>query len=113
MSNNQTSTEKAMPARDSEGFLRNLADWDEDTAKELAKAEAIDLTSAHWEVITALRLFYDAHRLAPANRALVALIKRELGAEKGQSRYLMKLFGGSPAKIAAKVAGLPKPENCL
>ena len=38
---------------------------------------------------------------------------KEHDAEKGQSRYLMGLFGGSPAKLSAKIAGLPKPENCL
>ena len=27
--------------------------------------------------------------------------------------YLLKLFPGSPAKLASKIAGLPKPDNCL
>ena len=27
--------------------------------------------------------------------------------------YLMSLFPGSPAKLGSKIAGLPKPENCL
>ena len=65
------------------------------------------------EVIYLVRAFYQSHQIAPANRALVSLVRREFGADKGQSRYLMGLFGGSPAKTAAKVAGLPKPENCL
>jgi tRNA 2-thiouridine synthesizing protein E len=102
-----------MPACDSEGFLRNLADWNETVAAQLALQEGITLTAAHWEVITTLRSFYEKHKVSPANRALVSLIRKGHGAEKGQSRYLMGLFGGSPAKLSAKIAGLPKPENCL
>ncbi|MCZ6459336.1 MAG: TusE/DsrC/DsvC family sulfur relay protein, partial [Gammaproteobacteria bacterium] len=37
----------------------------------------------------------------------------QLGAEKGTSIYLLKLFPGSPAKLLAKIAGLPRPTNCL
>jgi len=51
--------------------------------------------------------------LSPATRALISLVKRDLGKEKGRSVYLMKLFRGSPAKMASKLAGLPKPDNCL
>lgn len=102
-----------MPERDPEGFLRNLCDWNRTVAAQLAQQEGITLEEAHWEVLDTLRSFYARHRLAPANRALVSLVRREHGAEKGQSRYLMGLFGGSPAKMSAKIAGLPKPENCL
>ena len=79
----------------------------------LAKGYIVCLQETHWEIIYLLRAFYRTHSIAPPNRAFVSLVKRELGAEKGQSRYLMGMFGGSPAKTAAKVAGLPKPENCL
>jgi tRNA 2-thiouridine synthesizing protein E len=40
-------------------------------------------------------------------------LKNTLGTEKSRSIYLMKLFGSSPAKMAARLAGLPKPKNCL
>ena len=107
----------SMPATtvpvDKEGYLRDLTDWSEEVAIGLANAEAIRLLPAHWEILHLLRAFYQRHQLSPANRALVSLVKRELGAEKGRSVYLMKLFGGSPAKLASKIAGLPKPDNCL
>jgi tRNA 2-thiouridine synthesizing protein E len=51
--------------------------------------------------------------MSPASRALISHMKKELGAEKGRSVYVMKLFGGSAAKTAAKIAGLPKPDNCI
>ncbi|MEQ8408417.1 MAG: TusE/DsrC/DsvC family sulfur relay protein [Gammaproteobacteria bacterium] len=98
---------------DKEGYLRDLTDWSEAVAVDLAESEAIRLLPAHWEVLHLLRAFYQRHQLSPANRALVSLVKRELGPEKGRSVYLMKLFGGSPAKMASKIAGLPKPDNCL
>jgi tRNA 2-thiouridine synthesizing protein E len=46
-------------------------------------------------------------------RVLVKLVARELGREKGNSLYLLRLFPDSPAKLAAKIAGLPRPTNCL
>lgn len=100
---------------DKEGFLRDLDDWSEQVAEELAEQEGIRLTRAHWEVLHTLRDFYQHYQVAPANRALVSLIRRELGPEKGRSVYLMKLFRGqgSPAKLASKIAGLPRPDNCL
>lgn len=98
---------------DKEGYLKNLDDWSEAVAIAIARQENISLSPAHWEVIRSLRVFYNRHQIAPANRALVSLIKKEFGPEKGRSAYLMRLFQGSPAKTASKIAGLPRPDNCL
>lgn len=100
-------------ALDKDGYLIDLADWDEHVATSLAFQNDITLVAAHWEVINLLRNFYNRHQMSPPNRALVNLVKRDLGVDKGKSIYLMKLFGGSPAKTASKISGLPKPENCL
>jgi tRNA 2-thiouridine synthesizing protein E len=101
------------PAVDAEGFLRNLQDWTPAVAEQLATSEGLELTPAHWEVINLLRRFYTDYNSSPAMRALVKFCARELGKEKGTSLYLLSLFPGSPAKIGAKIAGLPKPDNCL
>ena len=101
------------PALDKEGYLQELDEWDEEVATILAEKENIDLSAAHWEIIKLLRSFYRRHHLSPATRALINLVKRELGPDKGKSVYLMKLFRGSPAKTASKIAGLPKPDNCI
>lgn len=98
---------------DKEGFLKNLSDWDESVATLLAIEEGIKLEDPHWEILRMLKKFYQHHQVSPANRALVSLTKKELGSDKGKSIYLMSLFGGSPAKLASKIAGLPKPDNCL
>ena len=101
------------PALDKEGYLRELTDWNEGVAALLAQQENINLGPAHWEIIKLLRSFYRRHQVSPATRALINLVKRELGPDKGKSVYLMKLFRGSPAKTANKIAGLPKPDNCI
>lgn len=98
---------------DKDGFLADLNDWSADVAAELAATEGIELTEQHWEILTLLRAFYQEFELSPAMRPLSRYIKEHLGAEKASSIYLLTLFPGSPAKLAAKIAGLPRPENCL
>ena len=98
---------------DKEGYLLNLDEWSEEVAACLASTADIELTQAHWEVIWALREFYQKTELSPAMRPFVKLIATQLGTEKGKSIYLMQLFGSSPAKMAAKISGLPRPTNCL
>ena len=98
---------------DKEGYLLDLAQWNEEVARKISESENIRLGPSHWEIIRLLRSFHARHHHSPATRALVNLVKRELGQDKGKSVYLMKLFKGSPAKTASKIAGLPKPDNCL
>jgi tRNA 2-thiouridine synthesizing protein E len=100
-------------AVDGEGYLKNLSDWDEEVASCLAEISNIKMTDAHWEVIRVVRKFYSDHQLSPPMRAMVKLVQREFGNDKGRSVYLMKLFGGSAAKTANKLAGLPRPSNCI
>jgi len=102
-----------MIERDPQGFLVHLEDWNEAVACEIALEENIQLTDEHWEVIWLLREFYAQFEISPAMRILVKTVKQELGEEKGNSIYLMQLFPESPAKLASKIAGLPKPLNCL
>lgn len=98
---------------DKEGYLAELTQWNPEVAEALAHQEKIVLSPAHWEVIETLRQFYQQYDHAPNNRALVKYCAQKLGADKGASAYLMLLFGGSPAKVGAKIAGLPRPTHCL
>lgn len=98
---------------DKEGFLKNLNDWSESIALDIAKNEAINLTAAHWEIIYLVREFYQKFQISPSMRVLVKRTEQIFGAEKGKSIYLLQLFPVSPAKFASKIAGLPKPANCL
>ena len=98
---------------DEEGYLVNLSDWSEDVAKEIAKAENVDMSDNHWEVVNFLRQYYDEYQIAPAVRVLTKAIGKQLGEDKGNSKYLYELFPYGPAKQACKIAGLPKPTGCV
>jgi tRNA 2-thiouridine synthesizing protein E len=98
---------------DEEGYLTNLADWNEDVAKFLATQENIELTENHWEVVNFLREYYNEFQIAPAIRVLTKAVGKKLGADKGNNKYLYELFPYGPAKQACKIAGLPKPTGCV
>lgn len=100
-------------ALDKDGYLQHSAQWNRDVAEALASREQISLTDAHWEVIEFVRDFYQEYKTSPAIRMLVKAMADKLGAEKGNSRYLQRLFPEGPAKQATKLAGLPKPAKCL
>ena len=84
-------------ARDAQGYLLDPADWSE----------------AHWEVVHFVRAFYMEFNTSPAVRMLVKAMAQKFGEEKGNSRYLFRLFPDGPAKQATRIAGLPKPVKCL
>ncbi len=98
---------------DAEGHLRRLSDWSEALAVQLAQAEGISLTAAHWELIHLVRNYYREYELSPAMRPLVKYTALHLGSEVGNSIHLLRLFPPSPARIISKIAGLPRPDNCL
>ncbi|WP_413111464.1 TusE/DsrC/DsvC family sulfur relay protein [Thaumasiovibrio sp. DFM-14] len=98
---------------DQQGYLLNIHDWDEAMVPLLAEQEGITLTEAHWEVIRFVRAFYFEFDTSPAIRMLVKAMAKKYGEDKGNSKYLFKLFPKGPAKQATKLAGLPKPAKCL
>jgi len=98
---------------DEEGYLVNLADWDEEIAKYLAVEEKVDMSENHWEVVNFLREYYSEYQIAPAIRVLTKAIAKKLGPDKGNNKYLYELFPYGPAKQACKIAGLPKPTGCI
>lgn len=100
-------------ALDQDGYLVDLQDWSEPVAEALAAAEDLSLSAEHWEILQLLRAFYAEFQLSPASRPLIKYVALKLGPDKGNSLHLNRLFKGTPAKLAAKLAGLPKPTNCL
>lgn len=98
---------------DKDGYLVDLQDWSPEVAQALAAREELVLSEAHWQIIELLRSFYAEFQLSPATRPLVKYVAAKLGPELGNSLHLNALFKGTPAKLAAKLAGLPKPTNCL
>lgn len=98
---------------DAQGYLLDHQQWNQAVALAIAEKENLVLTDAHWEVIYFVREFYQEYNTSPAIRMLVKAMAQKLGENKGNSRYLQRLFPEGPAKQATKLAGLPKPAKCL
>lgn len=96
-----------------EGFLRDAGQWNEAVALELARLHAIELGPEHWEILLFIRAYYRQFKHLPNARMFVTAIRKQFGEDKGNSRYLQKLFPAGPLKYACKLAGLPKPPTCL
>ena len=98
---------------DSEGYLKDTTQWSEAMAEVIAAQEGITLAVEHWEVVRFVRDFYLEFNTSPAIRMLGKAMANKFGEEKGNSRYLYRLFPKGPAKQATKIAGLPKPVKCI
>lgn len=98
---------------DADGYLKESSQWSEALAEVIAQKEAITLSPEHWEVVRFVREFYLEFNTSPAIRMLVKAMANKFGEEKGNSRYLYRLFPKGPAKQATKIAGLPKPVKCI
>ena len=98
---------------DEEGYITDISEWSTELAELIAKDENIEMNSDAWEVVKFLRNYYEEYQIAPAVRVLTKAIKKKLGPEKGNSKYLYELFPYGPAKQACKIAGLPKPTGCI
>ena len=96
-----------------DGFLVDLTDWSETVAIEIATINDIELTDLHWEIVLFIRNYYKQFKHLPNARVFTKAIKKQFGEEKGNSRYLHKLFPQGPLKYACKIAGIPKPPTCL
>jgi len=90
-----------------EGFLNDPNQWNEAIAAEIAKDNGIDeLTDRHWDVVRFVRAQYVEKGTGPTVRVL--------GKTSGVAvKELYQLFPKGPAKIAAKIAGIPKPRGCI
>ncbi len=99
-------------ATDSEGYLKNLDDWSEDFARAQAKAENLELTEAHWQVIAFLRAYFEEHRVQAQVRAMIWHFAKTWGPARGNNHYLHALFPvGGPQKQGNRLAGLLKTKG--
>jgi dissimilatory sulfite reductase related protein len=90
-----------------EGFFEHPEQWSEAMAPTLAKEVGIDtLTDRHWQVVRFVRKEYQEHGTGPTVRVL-----SKIGGVP--TKELFELFPKGPAKIAARIAGIPKPRGCI
>ena len=92
---------------DAEGFMTKPEQWNDAIAEGIARENGIpELTPRHWLVVRFMRERYLATGTAPSIRAL--------GKESGVPvKELYELFPKGPAKLAAKIGGIPKPKGCI
>jgi TusE/DsrC/DsvC family sulfur relay protein len=92
---------------DAEGFLVKPEQWTKEMGEEIARSAGIEqLTDRHWQVIDFMRNTYLDTGSAPSMRAL--------GKTSGVAiKELYELFPKGPAKLAAKIGGIPKPRGCV
>jgi dissimilatory sulfite reductase related protein len=90
-----------------EGFFVDPTQWTEAMVPELARRDGIEaVTDRHWHVIRLMREEYDRNGTGPSVRAL--------GKSSGLPiKELYELFPKGPAKVAARIAGIPKPRGCI
>jgi tRNA 2-thiouridine synthesizing protein E len=92
---------------DAEGFFVKPEQWTRQLGEEVARANGIDpLTDRHWQVIDYMRTTYLETGSAPSIRSLGKLSGVPI-------KELYELFPKGPAKLAAKIAGIPKPRGCI
>jgi dissimilatory sulfite reductase related protein len=92
---------------DAEGFLLDPTDWSRELGEQIAAESGVAaLTDRHWQVIDFMRERYLTSGTAPSIRSL--------GKESGVPvKELYQLFPKGPAKLAAKIGGIPKPKGCI
>ncbi|HEY4889371.1 MAG TPA: TusE/DsrC/DsvC family sulfur relay protein [Candidatus Dormibacteraeota bacterium] len=104
---NVATVELADVARNDEGFFLDPSQWSDAMVPALAAQEGISyLTDRHWQVIRFMRSEYLEKGTGPTVRVL--------GKASGVSiKELYELFPKGPAKVAARIAGIPKPRGCI
>jgi len=87
---------------DAEGFLTDPDQWTEAIAEAIAAENGIPaLTTRHWLVVRFMRERFLSTGSAPSIRSL--------GKESGVPvKELYDLFPKGPAKLAAKIGGIPR-----
>jgi tRNA 2-thiouridine synthesizing protein E len=90
-----------------EGFMIDRDQWTPDLAEAIAAEAGIGpLTTEHWSVITFCREDAAREGHPPGLRRISKL-------SGVNTKQLYQLFPKGPGKLAAKIAGLPKPQGCV
>ena len=91
---------------DAEGYLTNSGEWSEELAREYASQLGIELGDEHWKVLNTARAIESESGSSPGLRKISKRSETPI-------KSIYKLFPDGPAKVIAKIAGIPKPKSCL
>jgi len=100
-------------AIDEKGYLLDWLAWSPEVAGTMAAADGVVLEADHRAVLKIFREYFEQFEIEPPMRVLVRRSRQVLGEEKGNSRYLCKLFPDGPGTQACRYAGLPRPVSCV
>ena len=89
-----------------EGFLLDSSQWTPAIAESIAQEVGIRLTDRHWKVLSFCREDAAREGTSPGLRRIAKLSGVEM-------KELYQLFPKGPAKLAAKIGGIPKPKGCI
>lgn len=89
-----------------EGFLTDSSQWTPEVAKAIGAELGIEIGDDHWKVIEFMRKDFEEQGQSPGLRR----ITQQAGVPM---KEIYKLFPKGPGKLAAKIAGLPKPKSCI
>lgn len=95
---------------DTQGYLRNLAEWSEGFAKEMANHDGLDLYNDHWELIWYFREYYDENQVHPTMHNMVKKFGKKGVGHHEQKKYedhIYGLFPTDPVHEICKLSGLP------
>jgi len=98
---------------DEKGYLLNWLAWSPTVARTMAGIDGVILETDHWAALKIFRDYFEQFEIEPPMRALVRLAREAMGEEKGNSRYLYKLFRDGPQTQGCRYAGLPRPVSCV
>lgn len=99
---------------DGDGHLMDYTIWNEQIAQQLADTLNIKLTQAHYQILMQVRDFFMQYHHSPATRPLIKHLMHTLPELHITNASLQTLFNtGLVARHVNRIAGLPKPPNCL
>ena len=115
MSQDQTTEPKNVILElDQDGHLCDHQLWTPKVAQQLADTLEVTLTEEHLAILTQVREFFVEFNHPPATRPLIKWLQKTLPDQEISNQKLQQLFNtGLVARHVNRLAGLPKPPNCL
>lgn len=99
---------------DQDGHLCDHTIWSPAIAQQLANTLDVNLTAEHLKILQQVRAFFAKFNHAPATRPLIKWLQKTLPEQDISNQKLQQLFNtGLVARHVNRLAGLPKPPNCL
>lgn len=98
---------------DQDGHLIDYTLWNENIAQQLAETLEIELSDWHLQILLAVRQFYQQFGHSPTTRALIKYLIKTVDPTISNALLQEKFNTGLVARHLSRLAGIPKPANCL